>query len=229
MRGFFAGFAVTCVASLALLAGPDTATDTTLVDPLPAELAPISASGPSGPCPGGAQPACALGALGPGEAASATVVARALQTGELANVMTASTTAGDLDPSNNQATATTQVAPAPPGPGGGPPKPPKPPKPARSSWCSPSGDVCFGRVRGRGPIRLGLTLAARYFRYYRLCVAGPNDSVACRRFAVHRTRGGTWGSIVRLDRRFPDLGKGAYQAVWSSRSGPLGPVIAFRR
>ena len=52
-------------------AGPDTATDTTLVDPLPAGLAPISASGPSGPCPGGAQPACALGALGPGEAASA--------------------------------------------------------------------------------------------------------------------------------------------------------------
>src|SRR5207244_6241879 len=143
---------------------------------------------------GAPQPACALGALGPGEAASATVVARAVQAGELANTVTATTTAGDLDPSNNQATATTQVTAAAP-----PPKPPQPPlRPAsRSSWCSPSGDVCYGRLRGRGPIRLGLTLAARYFKHYRLCLTGPGASTTCRRFAVHRRRGGTWGSIVR--------------------------------
>src|SRR5207247_3649919 len=126
---------------------------------------------------------------------------------------TAATAAGHLDPSNTQAPATPQVAAAAP-----PPKPPQPPvrRASRSSWCSPSGDVCYGRLRGRGPIRLGLTLAARYFKHYRLCLTGPEASTTCRRFAVHRRHGGTWGSIVRWHRRFPDLGSGTYQAGWSS-------------
>ena len=44
--------------------GPDTATDVALVDPLPPGLALVSSTGPS------------LGALGPGEVATATVVGR---------------------------------------------------------------------------------------------------------------------------------------------------------
>jgi uncharacterized repeat protein (TIGR01451 family) len=206
--------------------GPDSATDVTLADSLPGELTPIAASGPSGPCNGGGKIACALGVLGPGESATATVVARATQAGEVANTVAATTTATDLDPSNDQATATTHVAAAsPPSP---PPKPPSRPA-LRSRWCSPSGDVCFGRLRGKGPVRLGLTLAARYFKHYSLCVTAPDATTACRRFRVHRARGDTFGSTVRWNRRFPNKGKGAYQAVWSSRSGPLGPTLAFKR
>ena len=203
--------------------GLDTATDASLTDPLPAGLALVSASGPSGACSGAAQVTCALGALGPGEAATATVVARATAAGEIANTVTASTTAIDLDPSNNQATATTHVDPA-----GGAPPPGRPPRALPARWCSPSGDVCFGRLRGKGPVRLGLTLAARYFRHYSLCITAPQGSTACKRFRVRRAGQGTWGSVVRFATRFPNRGKGLYTAAWSSRSGPLGPAIGFR-
>jgi uncharacterized repeat protein (TIGR01451 family) len=205
-------------------AGPDSATGVTLSDPLPAGLALASASGPAGACSGAPQLTCALGALGAGEAAVVTVIARATQTGEVANVVTASSAGTDLDPSNDQATATTRVDPA----VAPPPAPPAPPA-ALSRWCSPSGDVCYGRVRGGGPIRLGLTLAARYFRYYRLCVTAPDATTSCKRFRLHRARRDTWGSTVRWHSRFPDRGRGTYRAAWSSRSGPLGPAIAFTR
>ena len=141
--------------------------------------------------------------------------------------MTASTSALDLDPSNNAATATTYVDPAHAGPP--PNRPPsKPPRALLARWCSPSGDVCFGRLRGKGPVRLGLTLAARYFRHYSLCVTAPDGTTACKRFRVHRTGREAWGSIVRLATRFPNRGKGLYTAAWSSRAGPLGPAIGFR-
>ena len=205
--------------------GVETATDTSLADPLPAGLALLSATGPSGACGGAAQVTCSLGALGPGEAAAATIVARATAHGEVANTVTASTSAIDLDPSNNQATATTHVDPA---RAGSPPRPEPAPRAPLSRWCSPSGDVCFGRLRGRGPIRLGLTLAARYFRHYRLCVTAPDATTTCKRFRVYRAGRGTWGSVVRFATRFPNRGKGLYIAAWSSRSGPLGPAVGFR-
>jgi uncharacterized repeat protein (TIGR01451 family) len=192
--------------------GPDTSPDVALADPLPPGLALVSSTGSS------------LGALGPGEAATATIVARATAPGEIANTVTASTSAVDLDPSNDSATATTHVDPA------GVNTPPHQPAPRAlpARWCSPSGDVCFGRLRGKGPVRLGLTLAARYFRHYSLCVTAPAGSTTCRRFRVHRAGRGTWGSVVRLATRFPNGGKGLYTAAWSSRSGPLGPAIGFR-
>ena len=191
--------------------GPDTAPDVAIADPLPAGLALVSSTGPS------------LGALGPGEAATATVVARATAPGEIANTVTAGTSAVDLDPSNDAATATTHVDPA-----RANPPPSRPPRALPARWCSPSGDVCFGRLRGKGPVRLGLTLAARYFRHYSLCVTAPQGSTACKRFRVHRAGRGTWGSVVRLATRFPNRGRGLYTAVWSIRSGPLGPAIGFR-
>jgi uncharacterized repeat protein (TIGR01451 family) len=194
-------------------AGLATAPDVTLADPLPAGLALVSSTG------------SALGALGPGEAATATVVARATQPGEIANTVTASTSAIDLDPSNNQATATTHVDPA---KAGSPPRQPAAPA-LISSWCSASGDVCYGRVRGRGPVRLGLTLAARYFKRYMLCVTAPGGSTKCHRFRVHHRNPGTWGSIVRWRSRFPDRGPGTYRATWTTRSGVLGPAISFTR
>jgi uncharacterized repeat protein (TIGR01451 family) len=203
-------------------AGPDPTSAVTLADALPPGLELVSASGPAGACSAGAQVTCDLGALGAGEAASATLVARAAQAGELANVVTASSTTGDPDLSNDQATATTHVDPA----AAPPPRPPSAPA-FITSWCSPSGDVCLGRVRGRGPLRLGLTLAARYFKRYELCVTAPDGTSACRRFRVHRESSGRWGSTVRWRRRFPDRGRGTYKATWSTRSGPIGPPISF--
>ena len=192
--------------------GPETATDVAVTDPLPPGLAPISPTGAS------------LGALGPGEAATATVVARATAPGEIANTVTASTSALDLDLSNNTATATTRVDPA----HGNAPPAPRPPRALPARWCSPSGDVCFGRLRGKGPVRLGLTLAARYFRHYSLCVTTPDATTSCKRFRVRRAGRGTWGSVVKFATRFPNGGKGLYTAAWSTRSGPLGPLIGFR-
>src|SRR5205814_8849252 len=127
----------------------------------------------------------------------ATVVARATQAGDIANTASATSAGLDSDPSNDQATATTHVSPAPvPGP-----KPPGgAPRPAR--YCSPSGDLCYGVLQGQ-PGRLSLTLAARYFKRYALCVTGPQSQTDCRRFRVHRQRHGLWGSTVRWVRRFP--------------------------
>ena len=58
---------------------------------------------------------------------------------------------------------------------------------------------------------------------------GPDGSTTCKRFRVHRRSHGTWGSVVRWHRRFPDRGHGAYRATWSTRAGPLGPAITFCR
>jgi uncharacterized repeat protein (TIGR01451 family) len=89
-------------------AGPEAAPDVSLVDAPPPGLLIVSQSAP-------------LGTLASGETASATVVARALQPGEVRNLVIVSTTVGDLDPSNNQATAVTDVRAA-----SSVPKPPKP-------------------------------------------------------------------------------------------------------
>jgi hypothetical protein len=130
----------------------------------------------------------------------------------------------DMDPSNNEATATTRVNPVPQ-----PHVPPAPLPRASSRYCSPSGDVCYGRIGGRGPLRLGITLASLYFKRYELCVTAPNGTRGCHRFRVHRDGRGSWGSTVRWSRRFPNGGAGTYSATWGTRAGLLGPAIAFCR
>jgi uncharacterized repeat protein (TIGR01451 family) len=205
--------------------GPDPATGAAVTDSLPNGLTLVSSKGPSGDCGSGPQVTCALGALAPGEGATATVVARAVQAGDLTNTAVASSTASDMDPSNDQAAATTHVTPEAP-----PPSPPRVPFPPPSSrYCSPSGDVCYGRLGGRGPVRLGVTLAARYFKRYELCVTAPTGGTTCHRFRVHRTSRGTWKSTVRWSSRFPNGGPGTYTATWGTRSGPLGPAIGWCR
>jgi hypothetical protein len=98
---------------------------------------------------------------------------------------------------------------------------------ARSSSCSPSGDVCYGAVGSGSAVRLRLTLAAEYFTRYRLCVRGPDGRRDCRRFRVRPIGNGMYGSTVRWARAFPSRGPGTYRATWDWGSGPVRPAVTF--
>jgi hypothetical protein len=99
---------------------------------------------------------------------------------------------------------------------------------ARSAYCSSSGDVCFGVLQG-GPVRLNLSLAAKYFNRYKLCVTTPGGSRTCRRFSVHLGSRGAYSSTVRWSRHFPNGGAGTYKARWFAGGNALGPSVSFKR
>lgn len=99
--------------------------------------------------------------------------------------------------------------------------------PARSTYCSRSGDVCYGAFGSGTTIHLRLSLFARYFTRYRLCVDAPNGHGECRRFVLRRAAGGSYRSEVRWAARFPFAGPGVYHARWFSPSGVLGPRVDF--
>jgi hypothetical protein len=98
---------------------------------------------------------------------------------------------------------------------------------ARSSFCSPTGDLCYG-ARGKGAtVRLQITLIAHFFDRYRLCVTAPGGTPRCRRFRVHPAAGGTFASTVRWSAHFPFEGPGTYRARWRSGGHALGPAVSF--
>jgi hypothetical protein len=103
-----------------------------------------------------------------------------------------------------------------------------------ASYCSPSGDVCYGIFRRGGTVLLKITTAARYFGRYTLCVRllpAANDAAHARRcgsFPVFRQGGATWGSTVNYMRQYPIKQKGRYQVTWRSGASPLGPALHFR-
>jgi len=97
---------------------------------------------------------------------------------------------------------------------------------AASRYCSSSGDVCFGAFGVGHSSVLRLTLAARYFGSYELCVRGPARGAICRSFAIRRS-GSEYGSTVRWAASFPDVGAGTYRARWRQGGRSLGPAIAF--
>ncbi|MGE5689045.1 MAG: hypothetical protein ACM33B_00655 [Pseudomonadota bacterium] len=102
-----------------------------------------------------------------------------------------------------------------------------------ASFCSPSGDLCYGVVDRGGGVRLELTTAARYFGRYGLCVDPPPGASAasarrCGTFPVFRAGGGTWASSVRLRRQFPVGQPGVYRVTWRLGTQPLGPALRFR-
>jgi hypothetical protein len=105
------------------------------------------------------------------------------------------------------------------------------PRKVIASYCSPSGDVCYGVVNKSGAVYLEITTAARYFARYRLCVRPPGSGAAarwrCRLQSVRRT-GSVWGSSVKFGGRFPYVGPGVYRARWSLGTRRLGPVLRFR-
>jgi hypothetical protein len=103
-----------------------------------------------------------------------------------------------------------------------------------ASYCSPSGDVCYGVFNASGKVTLRITTAARYFGRYTLCVRllpPQSDSAHTRRcgsYPVFRQAASTWGSTIRYARQFPVNRAGRYRVTWSLTSGPLGPPLYFR-
>jgi hypothetical protein len=100
-----------------------------------------------------------------------------------------------------------------------------------ASYCSPSGDVCFGVIDRSGAVYLELTTAARYFDRYRLCVRPPGSGAAgllrCGAFPVLRRSSG-WGSSVKYARQYPVVGPGTYTVTWRLGTKPLGRALHFR-
>ena len=106
------------------------------------------------------------------------------------------------------------------------------PAPTRlASYCSPTGDLCFGVFRSAGVVRLRITTAARYFTRYRLCLRPPGTGGAglqrCGSFPLFRGAAGSGYGSVKLS-AFPRTGPGVYRATWRIGSGPLGPTLRFR-
>ena len=99
---------------------------------------------------------------------------------------------------------------------------------ARSSYCSTSGDVCYGVVKNSSPVKLRIVIAARYFSHYRLCIKAPkNRGTECHRFSVHKAARGSFASTVVWPKHFKYYGKGTYHASWSTGGSSLGPAVKF--
>jgi hypothetical protein len=107
------------------------------------------------------------------------------------------------------------------------------PKPI-ASYCSTSGDVCYGIFKRSGKLFLEITTAARYFNRYILCVrrlpprSTPAYAQRCRSFPVVRQGGSTWGSRVNYARQYPLHFASTYRATWRLAGSALGPALKFR-
>jgi hypothetical protein len=104
-----------------------------------------------------------------------------------------------------------------------------------ASYCSPSGDVCYGVFNRAGKVYLRITTAAHYFARYRLCVrllpagaGGGEHALRCGSFPVFRQGGGTWGSSVNYTRQYPITNPGRYRVTWGQGATRLGPPLYFR-
>jgi hypothetical protein len=100
--------------------------------------------------------------------------------------------------------------------------------PRIATYCSPSGDVCYGIFNDRNrTIRFQLTLAARYFGRYRVCVRPPRGATLCKSFPVRKV-GSTYGGGVSWQKQFPNRGNGTYRVAWRQGTRALGPTLRFR-
>ena len=101
-----------------------------------------------------------------------------------------------------------------------------------ASYCSPSGDVCFGIFARNREVLLRISTAAHYFSRYMLCVrgsaSGASGLLRCGSFPVFRQCGSTWGSTVRYGRQYPGTEPGVYRVTWKLNAKPLGPTLRFR-
>jgi hypothetical protein len=94
------------------------------------------------------------------------------------------------------------------------------------SYCSTSGDVCYGIFQQGQTFRFELTLAARYFSRYQICVQPPSGASTCKTFPVRR-RGQQFGGTVIWNRYFPSRGPGRYRVTWKQNGQRLGPTLRF--
>ena len=96
-----------------------------------------------------------------------------------------------------------------------------------ASHCSTSGDVCYGIFEQTlGGITFKLTMAAKYFPRYRICVRPLGTAARCKSFRVRKT-GPAWGGIVSWQKNFPQRGPRRYKVTWSQRGHRLGPSLSF--
>ena len=95
-----------------------------------------------------------------------------------------------------------------------------------ASYCSPSGDVCYGVFQKAGNYQFKLTLAAKYFGRYRICVLPLGQTKTCKSFPVKKT-GAQWGGTVIWQRNFPVRGPRRYKVSWLQGTHRLGPVLSF--
>ncbi len=94
------------------------------------------------------------------------------------------------------------------------------------SYCSPSGDVCYGVFQKAGNYQFKLTLAAKYFGRYRICVLPLGQTKTCKSFPVKKT-GAQWGGTVVWQRNFPVRGPRRYKVSWLQGTHRLGPALSF--
>ena len=96
-----------------------------------------------------------------------------------------------------------------------------------ASYCSESGDVCYGVFKDRsGVIRFRLTTAAKYFSRYRVCVRPRAKAARCKSFPVKKV-GANWGGTVIWQRNFPMRGTRKYQVGWKLGTQSIGPWLTF--
>jgi hypothetical protein len=97
-----------------------------------------------------------------------------------------------------------------------------------SSYCSPTGDICQSTTKADGIRWLRISLFAKYFSQYKLCVKAPDGSKECHVFQI-RDQGMTFGSSVRWGTHFPNKGPGAYTVSWLTGGQRVGHILGFHR
>jgi hypothetical protein len=97
-----------------------------------------------------------------------------------------------------------------------------------STYCSPTGDICQSTRKVDGIRLLRISLFAKYFDRYKLCVRAPDGTATCRRFEI-RDLGTTFGSSIRWRRQFPNKGPGPYVVTWYSGGHRVGERLGFHR
>ena len=94
------------------------------------------------------------------------------------------------------------------------------------SYCSASGDVCYGIFRVSAKYQFRLTLAAKYFSRYRICVLPLGEKATCKSFPVKKT-GLQWGGTVIWQKNYPVRGPRGYRVTWRQGAHRLGPPLTF--
>jgi hypothetical protein len=96
------------------------------------------------------------------------------------------------------------------------------------SYCSPSGDLCYG-IRGSSNNPVLRIDSFVDFGRYQLCVTAPDGSRVCRLFRLREGDPDLFTSAVRWGRHYPARGGGIYRVRWKTGGEPLGPRLSFRR
>jgi hypothetical protein len=98
-----------------------------------------------------------------------------------------------------------------------------PAAPAATSWCSESGDTCYGTFKRDGKRYVSVTYAARYKTKERLCVKAPGGQRDCVTRRLKQGAGDTWALTLRWSTSFPNRGPGVY-----TLESPSPEPITFR-